>query len=180
VLWRLVAFGCVLGSAGAGASQAITDPEDCPGVCAQPIDYTIDSDFDADERGLIEQAMRVWQRGTGGRVCFEPGGRDLVIEKLDRCEQLLPLDPDWSKHVALTEHGHIWLVEPSVSDPGEFRALVVHEIGHHLGLGHVEDTPLTYMHSSIADTPEELREHARLPERDARDFCAAHRCTCAL
>ena len=180
MLWRLVAFGCVLGSAGAGASQAISDPEDCPGVCAHPIDYTIDSDFDADERGLIEQAMRVWQRGTGGRVCFEPGGRDLVIEKLDRCEQLLPLDPDWSKHVALTQGGHIWLVEPSVSGPGEFRALVVHEIGHHLGLGHVEDTPLTYMHSSIADTPEELREHARLPERDARDFCAAHRCTCAL
>jgi len=169
-----------LGSAGAGASQAISDPEECPGVCAHPIDYTIDPDFDPAEGALIEQAMRTWQRGTGGRVCFEPGGRDLIVEKLDRPEQLQPLDPDWAKHVALTEHDHIWLVEPGVSGPGEFRALMMHELGHFLGLGHVEDTELTYMHGSIADTPEELREHARLPERDARDFCAAHRCTCAL
>jgi hypothetical protein len=123
--------------------------------------------------------MRVWERGTGGRVCFEPGGRDLVLEKVANAEQLKPLDPDWAKHVALTEGGHIWLVQSGVSDPGGFRALVVHELGHHLGLGHVEDTPLTYMHSSIADTPEELRLHGRLPERDARDFCATQRCTCA-
>jgi hypothetical protein len=180
VLWRIFALVCILGSAGAGASHAVEDPGECPGVCERPVDYTIDSAFDPDERALIEQAMHVWQRGTGGRVCFEPGGRDLVVEKLERAEQLQPWDADWSKHVALTKGGHIWLVEPSVSDPGEFRALVVHEIGHHLGLGHVEDTDLTYMHSSIGDTPDELRKHARLPERDSRDYCAAHRCTCAL
>jgi len=170
----------VLGSAGAGASQAIHDPDECPGVCANPIDYTIDPGFDAGEQALIEQAMHSWERGTGGRVCFEAGGQDLVVSKLDRAEQLQPWDPDWAKHVALTEGGHIWLVETSVSDPGAFRALVMHEVGHYLGLGHVEDTPFTYMHSSIADTPEELRRHGRLPERDAHDFCVANRCTCAL
>lgn len=170
----------MLGSAGAGASEAVTDPDECPGVCAHPVDYTIDPGFDADEQALIEQAMRAWERGTGGRVCFEPGGQDLFVAKLDSPEQLQPWDADWSKHVALCEGDHIWLVETSVSDPGAFRALVIHEVGHYLGLGHVEDTPLTYMHSSIADTPEELRKRARLPERDARDFCAVHRCTCAL
>jgi hypothetical protein len=180
LFWRLIALVCVLGSAGAGAIQAVSDPDECPGVCARPIDYTIDPGFTPDERALVEQAMHAWQRGTGGRVCFEPGGRDLVVERIDRAEQLQPRDPDWAKHVALTEKGHIWLVEPRVPDPGVFRALMIHEIGHHLGLGHVEDTPLTYMHSSIDDTPEELREHGRLPPRDARDYCAAHRCTCAL
>jgi len=180
LFWRLAALVFVLGSAGAGATQRVTDPDDCLGACARPTAYTIDPGFDADERALIEQAMHVWQRGTGGRVCFEPGGRDLVVEKLDRAEQLEPMDPDWSKHVALTERDHIWLVEPSVSDPGMFRALAVHELGHYLGLGHAEDTPLTYMHSSIGDTPQELRDRGRLPERDGHDYCAAHRCTCAF
>jgi hypothetical protein len=180
VLWRLAALALVLGTAGAGASQSVRDPEECPGVCAHPVDYAVDPGFDDGERALIEQAMRTWQRGTGGRVCFEPGGHDLVIERLDRPEQLAPHDSDWAKHVALTEGDHIWLVEPSVSDPGVFRALVVHELGHYLGMGHVEDTPLTYMHSTITDTPAELLERAHLPERDALDFCAVHRCTCAM
>ena len=180
VFWRIVALAFVLGSAGPGAQDPVDDPDQCPGSCERPIAYTLDAAFDADERALVEQAMRVWERGTGGRVCFAPGGRDLVVEKLDRSEDLQPWDPDWPLHVALTKGGHIWIVEPRVSEPGEFRALAVHEIGHHLGLAHVEDTPLTYMHSSINDTPAELRDHARLPERDRRDFCVAHRCTCAF
>ena len=180
MFWRLFALACILGSAGAGASRVVDDPAECPGVCDRSIAYTIDAGFDADQRSLIEQAMRVWERGTGERVCFSPGGRDLVFEKIDRAEQLAPWDPDWAQHIALTKGGHVWIVGTSVSEPGEFRALAVHEIGHHLGLGHVEDTPMTYMHSSINDTPEPLRMVGRLPERDRRDYCAAQRCTCAL
>jgi hypothetical protein len=180
VFWRFFALLCVLGFAGAGASRPVDEPGDCPGACVDPIDYTLDPRFDADERALIEQAMHVWERGTGQRVCFAPGGRDLVFEKVESAEELQPWDPDWSQHVALTKGGHVWIVESGVSDPGAFRALVIHEIGHHLGLGHVEDTPLTYMHSSVNDTPEELRVRAHLPERDGREFCAVRRCTCAM
>ena len=67
-----------------------------------------------------------------------------------------------------------------VDDPGEYRALVVHELGHHLGIGHIEDTALTYMHSTINDTPTEMWLHPRLPPRDARAYCEVHRCTCQL
>jgi len=180
VFWRIVALACLLGSTRPGAGAAVDDPGECPGVCERPVSYTVDAGFDPDQRALIEQAMHAWERGTGGRVCFAPGGRDLVVVKVDRSEDLQPWDPDWSQHIALSKAGHIWIVDESVPAPGLFRALAMHEIGHHLGLGHVEDTPLTYMHSRIDDTPEDLRARARLPERDARDFCAAHRCTCAL
>jgi hypothetical protein len=164
---------------GAGTSETIRDPSVCPGACEHAITYSVDPQFNEDESALIVEAMRVWERGTDGRVCFQSGGRDLVIEKLDRSDELQPWDPDWSRHVALTKGGRIWIVAARIDDPGEYRALVVHELGHHLGIGHIEDTALTYMHSTINDTPESLWKHPRLPERDARAYCEVHRCICA-
>jgi hypothetical protein len=165
---------------GAGTSEVVRDPSACVGSCNRSIAYTLDPHFNDDERVLIGEAMRVWEQGTGGRVCFQPGGRDLVIEKLDRSDELQPWDPDWTRHVALTKGGRIWIVATRVDDPGEYRALIVHELGHELGIGHIEDTAATYMHSTINDTPEELWKHARLPERDGRAFCEVHRCTCSF
>lgn len=177
---RAVALACLTSSLGTGMNQSVRDPAACAGVCEHPIAYTLDPQFNTDERALIEDAMNVWEQGTSGRVCFTPGGRDLVIEKLDRSDQLQPWDADWPRHVALTKGGRIWIVAARIDDPGEYRALVIHELGHHLGIGHIEDTPQTYMHSTINDTPEELWLHARLPERDARAYCDVHRCTCAF
>jgi hypothetical protein len=181
VHWRSAALAFLLGSVGPTAVPAtvVADPSDCPGACAQPVRYKVDPAFDAEERALIVQALDVWQRGTGGRACFVPGGEDLFVERLERAQELEPWDPDWARHVALAKGGHVWIVNAAVPEAGAFRALVVHEIGHTLGLGHVEDTPLTYMHSAIGDTPAELRDTARLPERDRLDYCAEHVCTCA-
>lgn len=158
----------------------MSDPRACPGACERVIAYSLDRAFDGDERLLVEQAMHVWERGTAGRVCFAESGRDLVIEKLDRAEQLEPWDADWRRHVGLTKGERIWIVAARIDDPGEYRALVVHELGHYLGIGHIEDTLATYMHSTINDTPVSLWRHASLPDRDARAFCEVHRCACAL
>ena len=179
MLRRTVALACIVGSVGTGAADSVHDPNVCPGECDKPITYSLDPQFSLGERALIEEGMRVWERGTGGRVCFAPGGRDLVIDKLSRADELEPWDPDWRRHVALTKGGRIWIVATRIDDPGEYRALVVHELGHHLGIGHIEDTPDTYMHSTINDTPPELCENALLPKRDARAFCDVHRCTCS-
>ncbi len=172
-------MACLIGSLGTGAADAVRDPDVCPGECDKPITYSLDPQFNRDERALIEEGMRVWERGSGGRVCFAPGGRDLVIDKLDRSDELEPWDPDWQRHVALTKGGRIWIVATRIDDPGEYRALIVHELGHHLGIGHIEDTPATYMHSTINDTPVELWAHASLPRRDGRAFCEVRRCTCS-
>jgi hypothetical protein len=176
----MVAVACLIGSVGAGANESVLDPSSCPGRCERPITYSVDARFDARERALISEAMRLWERGTGDRVCFASGGRDLVLEKLDRSDELKPWDPEWQHHVALTKGGRIWIVTTRVDDPGEYRALVVHELGHYLGVAHIEDTPETYMHSTINDTPQELWKHPRLPERDGRAFCQVQRCTCAF
>ena len=177
---RTVSAACLLASLGTGASDAVRDPDLCPGKCDKAITYSLDPQFDEQERALIEDGMRLWERGSGDRVCFAPGGRDLVIDKLERADDLAAWDPEWRHHIALTKGGHIWIVATRVDDPGEYRALVVHELGHHLGIGHIEDTRRTYMHSTINDTPAELCARVSLPERDARAFCEVHRCTCAF
>jgi hypothetical protein len=179
VLRRIAVIACLIGSVGTGPNDIVRDPGECQGTCARPVGYTLDSRFDEQERGLVAEAMRTWEQGTGGRVRFVAGGRDLVIEKLDRADQLAPWDPEWPRHVALTKGGRIWIVAGAVEDPGEYRALVVHELGHHLGIGHIEDTAATYMHSMISDTPADLSAHAQLPERDARAYCEVHTCVCA-
>jgi hypothetical protein len=180
VLRRSLAFACLTSLLGASSGIPVRDPSACAGACDQPIHYLLDARFNPDERSLIEDAMSVWERGTGGRVCFAAGGNDLVIERLERSDELAPYDPDWPRHVALTKGGRIWIVAPRIDDPGEYRALAVHELGHHLGIGHIEDTTRTYMHSTINDTPADLWTQARLPPRDGQAFCEVHPCRCTL
>lgn len=177
---RALTIACLVGTLGSGSSETVRDAGACAGRCEKTIEYTLDPQFNADERRVIDEAMRIWEQGSGGRVRFEPGGQDLVIEKLDRSDQLQPWDPDWPQHVALTKGGRIWIVAARIDDADEYRALIVHELGHHIGIGHIEDTAMTYMHSTINDTPIELWRHPRLPGRDARAFCEVHRCTCLL
>jgi hypothetical protein len=143
------------------------------------VGYTLDPRFSPDERLVIAEAARVWERGSGGRVCFREGGGDLRFIRLAEQRELEVEDPDWQRHVALCKAGKIWLVPSKVDDRSEYVALVIHELGHHLGLAHIEDTATTYMHSTINDTPASLRLSPQIPVRDRREFCKVHRCTCS-
>jgi hypothetical protein len=176
---RLLCVAFVLGTVGAGASTSVPDPLNCPGRCETRIRYDIDSRFSADERAIIEEAAGAWERGSGGRVCFSPGGHDLDFVRVAEQRDLAPEDPDWHHHIALCKSGRIWIVPSKIDERGEYVALVVHEIGHHLGLGHIEDKTDTYMHGTINDTPRALFTDVRIPARDRRELCAVRGCVCA-
>ena len=169
----------LIGSLGAGAGPTVDDGTQCPGACETRVHYSVDSSFDQDEQETIAEAARVWERGTGGRVCFSRDGNDLRFIRLEQQRELEPFDDEWQNHVALNKGGRIWIVSSKIDDRGEYLALVIHEIGHHLGLGHIEDTRSTYMHGTINDTPRSLWRHPGLPERDRREFCSVRGCVCA-
>lgn len=168
----------MMGSAGAGLGAKVPDSATCPGSCEARVGYTVDPRFSDDERRIIAAAARTWERGTGGRACFYEGGRDLTFLRLDDAHDLEPEDPDWAKHVALCKSGRIWIVASRVDDRDEYVALAIHEIGHYLGLSHIEDTSSTFMHSTISDTPIALRTDPEIPERDRLEFCRVRGCVC--
>jgi hypothetical protein len=169
-----------VGSAGVGVGARVADGTECPRTCETSIGYSLDARFDDDERGAIAQAARAWERGSGGRVCFHTGGQDVQFIRVDTQEDLRPVDPEWSRHVALTKGKKIWIVPSKVEDHGEYVALAIHELGHFLGLSHVEDTRETYMHQIIDDTPDDLRKDPQIPPRDRRELCRARGCVCAF
>ena len=177
---RPLLFAFLIGSAGAGLGTKVSDSAACPGSCETTIRYALDPRFGEEEQGIIAEAAAAWEQGTGGRVCFQKGGSDLEFIRLDEQKGLEKEDPEWQRHVALCKNGRIWLVPSKVDDRDEYVALAIHEIGHHIGLSHIEDTQATYMHSTINDTPRWLKANAAIPERDRREFCRVHACICAL
>ena len=178
-LLRPVALVFVLATTGAGAGPRVADPAECPGRCEARLGYQIDPRFSAAEQQILAEGMAAWEQGSFGRVCFEPGGHDVEFIRLEHQSELEPQDPEWAHHVALTKGTRIWLVPSKVDERGEYVALVIHELGHRLGLPHIEDARDTYMHSTINDTPRELWESAAIPARDRVELCAVRTCTCA-
>jgi hypothetical protein len=168
----------LMGSAGAGAGAKVPDSADCPGTCEARFGYNVDPAFNEDERAIIADAARAWERGSNGRVCFYEGGRDLSFVRIEEPRDLEPEDPDWARHVALCKAGRIWFVASRVDDRDEYVALAIHELGHFLGLSHIEDTPTTFMHSTISETPRDLRAVAEIPARDRRELCKVRGCVC--
>ena len=164
---------------GAGAGPKVPDGVNCPGKCEIRVNYEIDPRFDEDEEKVIGEAASAWETGSGGRVCFSRGGSDLEFIRLAQQRDLEPEDSQWQHHVALCKGSKIWIVPSKIDERGEYVALVIHEIGHHLGLPHIEDAKATYMHSTINDTPHELWTTPVIPERDRREFCSVRNCFCA-
>ena len=175
---RWFAVALVMGSAGAGLGAKVPDSAACAGQCELRVGYRVDPMFSDDERMVIAEAARAWERGSNGRVCFYEGGHDLSFYRINDPRDLEPEDPDWAKHVALCKAGRIWFVAPRVDDREEYVALAIHEIGHFIGLSHIEDTKTTFMHSTISETPLPLRASGEIPERDRREFCKVRGCVC--
>ena len=175
---RPLCIAFVLGTVGAGVGPKVPDALSCPGRCETKIGYQLDPQFDDDEQAIIAEAAGAWEHGSGGRVCFSRGGHDIQFIRLDRQSELEPQDSEWRHHVALCKGNKIWLVPSKIDERGEYVALVIHEIGHHLGLPHIEDAKDTFMHSTINDTPHALWVTPVLPERDRREFCSVRSCSC--
>jgi hypothetical protein len=152
----------------------VSDGLRCPATCEQTTRYRLDPAFTNEENDAIHEAMGLWTAATGGRACFRAGGTDLIVVRATKRLDLRPYDDGWHGHSGLYRQGTIWLVVPELTR-GELVDVTAHEIGHHLGLGHVTDTSDTIMHPRDGRRkPGEL-----LPARDRAAYCLLHTCVCS-
>jgi hypothetical protein len=144
-------------------------------TCEDEMTYRLDPTFTIEEQGAIRNAMRIWERGTGGRICFlqtsKPAFRVAIVRAEDPVV-LRPVDPDWEKHAGLYRLGTIWIVTKD-NDLKTITDITAHELGHAMGLKH------TSLSGSIMRGNEGARQwDGELPESDRVAFCDLFTCAC--
>lgn len=144
-------------------------------TCEDEMTYRLDPAFTTEERKSIHDAMRVWERGTGGRVCFLPTEAPmfrLAIIRADDPIVLRPVDPLWEKHAGLYRNGVIWIVAKE-GNQRVITDIATHELGHALGLKHSDQR------QSIMRGNEGAREwNGELSANDRAQYCGFYRCAC--
>lgn len=148
----------------------------------------VDGNFRDDEFKVIKEASDEWSAKTAGLAVIEvkrlPSPEkpkftmttdDILLEKADSASSEI-LFLDYSTDATLFglyrvegNHSIVILVTDRFSSTNEYRTVVLHEIGHALGLEHnsVRGTVMYRDHAHVGD---------HLVREDLKQFCAIYRC----
>lgn len=179
VLVPLFVAGCIFAPPTA-ANQA-TPSNLCDGVSIVH-QYYLDSSV-KDYDNVIVQAMTAWATGTGGRVKWErvynPTNLAILTFEAFGDDDLESVD---AKNDALTlglfnpGTNEIRIATRRIKSGRMFRAVLVHELGHALGLIHNNHSVLTWMRPSVEQIPEELVNTPFIPAPDIQAYWRLDNC----
>lgn len=159
--------------------------------------YTyIDPKFSPEETAYIVEALQEWDCSTKHLVRFvsvsneknanlliqATDGNNPLIKEADKRinveKKLIEDDPNRNNdihysavglHIGYTNPAVIFIVEDRMDGPYEVRGIILHEIGHDLGLDHIRDTnSVMYINRSLGS--------AHITILDLQAFCAIHSC----
>lgn len=160
------------------SSRPVEDGTYCPARACEVVRYSVDPKL-APDRPTIEEGLRIWERGTGGRVCFREGGSSLVFRHASTREEADPRKRAGTDWIGMADGRDLWLLRSEIAN---LRSLVVHETGHWLGLSvrhNKKDFHATDSRSCMtASVSAACVDGGELPEIDRRAFCALHGCRC--
>lgn len=147
------------------------------------IQFHGDTSFTKEERKEIELAMDTWAGVTSGLVGFTVAWdvdwqstasiveheNDSLISRVD------PSNPYFQDGAIgrVAEIGgrpaHVWIVADRCNQLGVFRQVVIHELGHILGMLHTKD-PDSIMYPSTS------QKQTCLNKADMEEYCRVNRC----
>lgn len=143
----------------------------CKTVRDMPVAIDQDEWTDVELKSIIA-ALKVWTYGTGGRLHWV----SVTDENLERALILEKIEPNVLGYHA--KRGNLISLMPSRSaNEKVFAGVVIHEVGHALGLAHNDKNTMTFMHANMGDVPPSLLEHPQLPEADIEAYWAMDKCS---
>lgn len=143
-----------------------------------------DMDFSQQERQIVSEAVDRWYEFTNGKFLFhiiydiskydlDALTKDDIILKVASSFYLVKESEQRSKGRTcglchrFTNRGNIYMVENRVRNYQTFRTVLMHELGHYIGLDHTEGPSIMYEYTD---------QTGDFTKNDALAFCEEYGC----
>lgn len=157
----------------AGCSRGAAAPESAR--CAAVKVYSVDPRFSPDQRELASRAVAEWDEVTSPGLCLRVGlGGVRIVPVVDEAEMgaidFAAKVPEGTRAIGWWDGRDVRVSLARIQDRRVVYSVILHEVGHSLGLPHYFGDGLSYMRPSVGPA-----WTYQVPPADARHFRSTHR-----
>lgn len=136
--------------------------------------YSVDPDFSPDEQSLASKAVTEWDEVTSPRICLRVSSAGTRIRPVVDESEMSAMDaaakiPDGARVIGWWDGKNIKVALPRIHDRRVVYSVVLHEVGHSLGLPHYFGEGASHMRPSVGPAWD-----WKVPDADSNHFRTVH------